>query len=482
MSVEKAAKAGAWSALDIVLRQGVGFGVSIVLARLLAPEDFGLMAMLSLFSSLSIALVQGGLTLALVQRQNTTHEEESTVFWCNLIAAVLFALVIVAIAPAVARFYGYPALRGLMLVAAAQVVISSIGAVHSAILTRNLQFDRLAATGVISALLSGAAGIAAAIAGWGVWALAVQLLVLAAFSNAALWLVSDWRPMPSFRLRSIGDLYRFGLGISLSSTLEVLYSQGFALLVGKLHGAYDLGLFNRAMSTQALPGTIFSAIISRVSLPLFSARKDEPEALQRGLRMALSLAMFLSLPVVAGLAILSDLILLCLFGEQWVPAARILTILALAGALLPFHVLNLQLLLALGRAGEFLHIEIKKKVVGVALVVAGSIFGIEGLAYALALGNIPVLMLNSAPTKRLIGYGTSAQLRDTTGVISAAAFMSVVVYGASLYVDLQPWAQLGFLTILGAMAYLGFCMVFRLRGFREAYELGKGLVPWNAFK
>jgi O-antigen/teichoic acid export membrane protein len=476
MSVEKAAKAGAWSALDTVLRQGVAFAVSIVLARLLAPQDFGLMALLALFSSLSLALVQGGFTLALIQRQTTTQEEESTVFWCNLVASFLFGAIIIAAAPAVADFYGYPVLRGLMFLIAGQVVASSLGAVHMALLTRNLRFDRLARSGIVSSVVSGAAGITAAIMGWGVWSLAVQILTMAIVNSAMLWIVSDWRPAFQVRLRAIADLYRFGLSISLSTVLEVVYTQGFAAIVGKLHGAHDLGLFNRASTTQALPGVIISEIISRVALPLFSARNSEAEALKRGFRMSLRLATLITFPAAAGLAILSDLVLLCLFGEQWVPAAKILTILAFAGCLMPFHVLNLQLLLAAGQSKQFLIIEIQKKTMGVAVVLVGSLFGVVGLAYAMVVGGVLSLLLNSAPAKRLVGHGLAAQIYDSKGAVAATAAMSLVVYSARGALTLSPWAELPLLVTLGAASYLAFGFGLRLASFTEALKTARLLV------
>lgn len=476
MSIAIAAKAGAWSALDIALRQGVGFAVSIVLARLLTPADFGLIAILSLFSSLSLALVQGGLSLALIRRQDTSLEEESAVFWCNLIAGFLFAAIMIPIGPALASFYDYPALAELMLIPAAQVIISGFGAVHLAILTRELRFDLLAIVGVLASILSGLGGISAALMGWGVWALGVQLLLAALINSLGIWFVSDWRPALRFRIVAITDLYRFGLGISASTTLEVLYSQGFALVIGKLHGASDLGLFNRAASTQALPGNIFLGIMSRVALPLFSARKDDRDALRRGLRMSLGLAMLFSLPVIAGLALLSDLILLCLFGSQWVPAARILTILSLAGALLPLHVLNLQLLLALGRSNEFLKIEIKKKVLGIGFVLVGSFYGIEGLAYAMAFVSVPTLLLNAAPTKRLLGYGAAAQLYDSRGVIAATVFMGLVVLGAKSMTSFDPLMELLLLVAIGAVSYLSFGFGLRLSTFNEAIETVRPLL------
>lgn len=476
MSVAKATSAGLWSAADIVLRQMVGFIASVILARLLAPEDFGLIALLGFFTSLSIVFVQGGLTLALVQRQDATAEQENAVFWTNLCAGMLFALILVAIAPVVARFYGYALMDPLMYVAAAQVVLSSLGAVQTALLTRNLQFQQLTKTGIASSLLSGVAGVAAAFAGWGVWALAVQILVQSAVASAALWWVSDWRPSWTVRFSSIRDLARFGVNISLSSILEVLYSNGFILVIGKFYGARDLGFLARATSIQALPTGIISQIIARIALPLFAARADDKDALLRGFRMAVEIAMLLSLPLMAGLAVLADLVILVLLGPQWTPAAQVLAIIAFGGALLPLQILNLQLLLAGGASRDFLRLEIRKKIVGTICYGTGCFFGIIGIAYASLVFAVFAFLINAEPTRKALGYGARQQILDLRGPIALTFAMGLAVFAFRHLVDLPPVPLLAACVAVGAAIYVGGGLAFRLAAFRQALTLAQAVI------
>lgn len=477
MSREKAARAGAWSALDIVLRQGVQFVVSIILARLLAPAAFGLIALLAFFTSLSITFVQGGLTQALVRHQDSTHEEESAVFWCNFAAALAFTAILVLLAPWLARFYEEPLLAPLILVAAAQIVLSSLGAVQTALLTRTLRFDQLTKTGIISSLLSGGAGVAAAVYGLGVWALAIQLLVMAGVSTLTLWWVSDWRPALRFRLSSISHLFRFGWYLSLSSVLEVVYSNGFALIIGKFYGVRDLGLLSRAHGIQILPTGIISTVISRTTLPLFAARIGDPEALRRALRASLRLAMFLSMPMLAGLSALSDLVVMTLFGPKWMDAAPLLRVLAVGGILLPLHVLNLQVLLAQGNSKLFLKLEIQKKLIGIACLTLGSVFGIIGFVYASVVFSGIAFALNARPTAASLAYGPLKQLWDLRGVSAATVFMIVVVLLLKPLMALPPAASLAVLVFAGASAYAAFGFVFRLEAFQEAVATTKLFVP-----
>jgi O-antigen/teichoic acid export membrane protein len=315
------------------------------------------------------------------------------------------------------------------------------------------------------------AAVVAAYFGLGVWALAIQLISSTVLTTVALWVISDWRPILHFKLSTIRPILSFGSWLSLSSTLEVLYSQGFALLVGKLHGVRELGFYSRAASTQQLPTNVLSSIIGRVALPLFAARSDDPEALRRGLSASLRLVMLINLPMMTGLALLPDLIIVVLFGEVWLPAARILAILAWGGLIFPMHVLNLQLLLAQGRSETYLKIELLKKAGGIIFVVIGSFYGIIGLALAQSLFSLVALAINVAPTARSIGYGLIAQLRDLLGLIGLTALMAVVVLLARHVVVAQPLPELLILTSIGAVTFFSAGLVFRVSALREGLDL-----------
>lgn len=476
MTVQKAAKAGAWSALDVVLRQAVNFIVLMVMARLLTPADFGIVALVSFFAGISIVFVQGGLSQALIQRQQTSREEESAVFWWNLGGSGLFAALLMLVSPAVARFYGHPVLQPLMMVAAAQILFAALGAVQTALLTRALRFDLLTISGAVASAASGAIGIAAALAGYGLWALAFQLASMALVSSLVLWMVCKWRPVLHMRFATIRELFGFGIYLSLSSALDVLYTQGFALIIGKLHGVADLGLYNRAYSTQALPSNILSSMVARTAFPLFATRSGDEAALRRGVRMANSLAMILTLPAMLGLAILSDLVIVSLFGEQWRPAAPILAILAIAGILVPVHVINLQVLLARAQSRRFFQLELIKKAGGLLFVVVGSWFGIVGLAWSIVLFSVVAVPINAWPVRASIGYGPSAQLWDLRGLLVPAAAMCALLIALKPMLAFSPPISLVILTAAGAFVYLGAGLVLRSSNFAEAREIGLSIM------
>jgi O-antigen/teichoic acid export membrane protein len=448
-----AVRAGAWSAIDILARQGVTFLVSVILARLLSPEDFGVIALLAFFTALSVAFVQGGLSIAIIQRQRTTSDEESAIFWWNLAGSILFGLVIVLAGPMLAAFFHQPVLRHLVIVAAAQLVFAAAGGVHTAILTKEMRFDLLTKASLFSSLASGAVAVAAALTGAGVWALALQIVSLAFFNTIALWFVIDWRPSLHFRFETIRELFGFGAWVSAGNILEVVYTNGFSLLIGKLHGVRALGFYNQAWATQLLPSSALSTIVSRVALPLLASNQDDPEAMKKNLRLAIRSVMLINLPAMIGLAVLSDLVVTVLFGPRWLPAAPILSILALGGILFPLHVINLQLVLARGQTATFVRIELTKKTVGIICIVVGSVFGIVGLAWSQVVYSVLGLLINTGPARRDLGYGPLRQLSDVAGIAGVTLLMAGAVYFVRGTLSTGPVVTLAVCTLSGAAFY-----------------------------
>jgi O-antigen/teichoic acid export membrane protein len=463
----QAGKAAFWSATDIIGRQAVTFIVSIVLARLLTPADFGAVAISTFFATFVMAAVQQSLSVAIIQRHGAADDEVSSIFWWNLIISALLALLLAAIGPSIATYFNIPVLGPLLVAAAVQIVLTGFGAVHVALLNRDLRFAEIAKAGIPATIVSGALGITLALLGAGVWAIAAQLVSAAGLTSAAMWIVSKWRPRRILRAAGLDDAVRFARWISLSACLEVLYGQGFALVLGKLYGPGDLGLYGRAANTQQVPASVISGVISRVALPLFSVRRDDPEALARGLLAANRMAMVIALPALVGLALTADVAIRVLFGPQWGQAAPALSILAWAGALYPLHANNLQALLASGRSNIFFRVEITKKLAGVILVIIGSFFGIMGLAWSQLLFSAIALLINARPSAHYFGCGLGRQISDLSGIIAATAIMATCVLILRTMTDLPPFFGLASATSVGLVTYALASLLLRVRAFKE---------------
>jgi teichuronic acid exporter len=474
MSSLIAGRATMWSALDVVIRQLTQFALAVVLARLLTPADFGAVAVLLVFSSVAQAFIMTGLTTPLVQ-QETSLDQQSTIFWCALGLGILFYVAMAALGPVFARFYGIAELRWLILSTAGIVVLLGFSGVPVALLTRAFRFRDIAFASIAGSLVSGLVGVALGFAGAGPWALAGSLLTFYVVSTIIVWRVSDWRPARVFRLKAVAPMLRFGSWLSLSGVLDVLYSQGFALVLGKFYGLRDLGLYTRANNLQTIPGTTINAIVGRVTLPFFSARGTDHDGLVRALLRTNRLTMLINLPIAVGLIVTANLTILVLFGPQWVEAAPVLTVLAAAGALLPLQVTNQQMLLARGKSGLYFRVEVAKKLIGIPLLIAGSFFGLMGLAWAQLLATTIGVSINLWPNGRDLGCGIGRQLADLASLIAASAVMGAVVLWLRSVTDLPPAPELLLLVSAGAATYLAAGMALRSEAMVDAAHLAVGL-------
>ena len=458
----KILSAGLWSGFDAGLRFGVQFAVSIVLARVLSPTDFGIFALTAVFIALSSVLVDGGFCSALVQRAEINRAEETAVFWYNGIAAVVLAGIIAGLAPVMARVFGHPVLEHLLYVSAIIVPINAMAAVPGSLMQRHLRFDTLAKSGLTASLLSGTLAVVLAMNGVGIWTFAWQALAHAVINVVLLWRLSGWRPQRDTSIGAARPLVRFGFFLSLSNLLEVAYQQGFALVIGKLYGARDLGYFNRGQNLQMLPANVLTLVITRVSLPVLSTKSD-PAELRRGVHLAQAVAMMGNLPLMGALVIMPDLIIDVLYGPKWLPAAPILRILAIGGILVPMNAVNLQLTLARGRSELYLKTEMVKKVIGILIVCLASIYGgVIGLAVSQVAFLCLSFAVNATVSGRFTGYSPLEQLWDLRGPALLTLAMMALIGVVKPFLEFSSLVNVAILSALGGVFFIGTALLLRV--------------------
>lgn len=470
----KARSAVLWSGLNLFARQGVGFVVTIILARLLVPEDFGTIAILSMFQGLAQLFINAGFSTALIQRQSTSLVDESTVFWFNTAAGVVITGCLCLLAPWLAGYFSLPVLRPLTTLMAVNVLISSTCTVHRTLLFRSLDFKTPTKIGVVATVVSGAVAVYMAWLDYGVWALAGRALASAVVGAALLWLCSAWRPLFVFRLDSFRRLFGFGGWLFASSVLDTVYRRGYTLLIGRFYGLYDLGIYGRAENTQQLPTSILTGVLSRVAFPLFSAIKDDGERLRRGVRVSVRSMMLITVPFTLGLAVLAEPFIAVIFGDVWLPAAPILQVLCAVGMLYPLQVINLKVLQAQGHANLFFRLEVVKKCAGAGLLVLGSLFGVMGIAWGRVASSVIALMINSYYTRVHLDYGMRAQFRDCLPSVLIGLVMSGVIALAVASGKFDGGLGLFAMTFLGAFVYVGGNVLVGSRAMREAVSLIRG--------
>jgi len=469
----KAFAAVLWSGGDIVLRQGMQFVATMVLARLLSPSDFGVVAMLALFIGVAYVLMDGGFSVALIQRRDISHLDESTVFWCNLGIGSLLTFLLFAAAPLIANFYDTPILVPLARTMSLSCLLASLGSIHGTLLTRKLDFKTQAKAGAIAALLSGTVAIVLALRGYGVWALVAQALVMAGAMSTLLWSFHPWRPSWVFSRSSLGRLFGFGGFHLASSLLEMAYAKLYTLLVGRLFGTRELGLYANADNTRLLPGNFLGGLVARVALPMFSEAAHDRALLRRGIQLSLRGMMLINAPVMLGMAALAEPAIAVLFGNQWLAAAPILRVLCIAGLLYPIHAINLHALMAQGHARLMFRLELLKKGIGVTLLVAGAYFGVMGVAWSQFAFSLLALALNTHYSAKLLGYGLAAQARDFLPPVVLALVMAAVVATLNYY---WPWdsyaaVRLGVLVCTGAAFFVAGAAMLRLEALRDVLLL-----------
>lgn len=466
----KCFSAAFWSALDLVCRQGIQFGVSVALARLLAPKEFGVIAMLLLFTALAGSFVEAGFCTALIQKKEVTEDDTSSVFYFNLTAGLIVALSLCGAAGWIAEFYQAPILRPLTELMALNLFLGAFGAVHRALLIKKLDFRTQMRISVVATALPGGLAVYLAWRGWGVWSLAWQTVLSTMVTTSLLWLWHPWRPVLRFRITALRSLFRFGSYMFYSGLLNTACSKMYTLLIGRLYSPADLGFYARADSTQQLPATLLSTVVDRVAFPVFSAVSGDDQLLRTGLSRAVTHLMLINLPVSLGMLAVARPLVMTLFGARWLPCVPYLQILCLAGALWPLHVINLSCLMAKGRSELFFRLEVCKKVVGIAALLVAASISTLAMAWSQVFTGFFCFFLNAHFTGVLLGYSPLRQLRDIAPAGLAAGVMLGAVVAISRLEIQTSTAQLSLQVLTGALVYGAVCHSAGITAFRQLRE------------
>lgn len=465
--IQRATHATWWSTIEISARYGVQFIVTIVLARLLPPVDFGLMAMLLVFISFAALLVEGGLGSALVQKQITSANDETSVFLVNLVMGFALAVLLWLLAPAIAGFYAQPLLVPMLYALLWLLPLGALVTVPNALLSQRLDFRGRAIAELVVSISSGLLALWLAWRGFGVWSLVWQALAGALLRAVLLWWISGWRPQGRFDKVAFAQLFRFGGWLLLANAMNVASLRLQSLLIGKWFDARTLGFYTMAQDTQQAPAQFMSALLNRVGLPMFAkVSKQQPEQLANTLRLALRLSMFVFAPCMLGIAVMAAPLVMTLYGPQWEEVAPILSILALAALFWPLHVLNLAALNALGRSDLVLRMEIFKALTSIPLVLMASFFSVLMVAWAVLVSGLVCVVINTWHSRRLLDCGLGTQLRDLLPGLLLTLATASMAWFAARWVD-QAWLSIVLAMLVAMVCYVAGAIVFRLQAWHD---------------
>lgn len=464
----KAISATFWSGIDTFARKGIQFGFSLVMARLLTPEDYGVFGVLTVFIAVCAAFIDSGFYKALVQRKEVSTEDLSSVFYFNIGISLLAAVLLCVAAPWIAAFYAMPVLTPLTRLLAANLFLGSFCSIQSVLLTRALDFRRQCMISLAAIVVSGVGAIILAWQGYGVWSLGIQSIVATATTVVLLWGASAWRPWWGFSLASIRSLFGFGGFVLLTTLVDTLFTRLNTLVIGKFYSAQDLGQYSRADGTSILPGDIISGILGRAAFPIFAAAQHDKEMLRAGLRKAITMVMMLNIPIMIGMAVTAKNLVLVLFGPQWLPCVPYLQILSIGGTMVPLHMLNLNVLLAQGHSNLNFRLELIKKSIAVVVLGSTCFISITAIAWGSAFTAIIWFWINAYYSGRLLGYGFMRQTRDLMPYIGVASLMAFASYLAIFLPLGNPLLVLTAQVVIGCAVYVTLCALFRLQAFVDA--------------
>ncbi|GLG06128.1 lipopolysaccharide biosynthesis protein [Sellimonas catena] len=461
--------------------QIVTFIVSIILARLLEPEAYGTISLITVFTTILQVFVDSGLGNALIQKKNTDDLDFSSVFYINIgFCLILYALIFIC-APFIANFYDDQSLIALIRVLSLTVIISGVKNVQQAYVSKHLMFKKFFYSSLSGTIGAAIIGIILAFYGAGVWALVAQQVLNVLVNTIVLWCTVKWRPQKRFSIQRVKGLFSFGWKLLVSSLIDTVYTNIRQLIIGKMYSSSDLAFYNQG---RQFPNVIVSNIntsIDSVLLPVLSTEQDSRETLKIMTRRAITMSTYIMAPLMMGLAFTAPAVVELVLTEKWLPCVPYLRIFCITFMFYPLHTANLNAIKAMGRSDLYLRLEIIKKVIGMILLLSTMWFGVMAMAYSLLVSSVTSQIVNTWPNKALLNYSYLEQLKDIIPSIGLAVFMGICVSFIEL-LGVNALITLMLQVTLGVIIYIVGSKIMKIEAFDYLWEIIKKFVPKCGYK
>lgn len=444
----KTVKGVGWSFIDNLSSSGIAFLVGLVLARLLTPSEYGIMAILTIFIAVSNSIVDSGFSNALIRKTDARRVDYNTVFLFNLLVSGLLYVVLFFAAPSISRFFKEPLLVEVMRVIGWVLVINALAIIPRTLFVKEVNFKTQTKVSLIASISSGVIGIGMALAGLGVWSLVGQQLSRQLLNTLFLWIYCTWRPTWEFSIQSFKELFGFGSKLLLSGLLDTVFKEIHSLVIGRCYTSAQLGQYTRANQFNQIFSSNLTTVIQRVSYPVLSSIQDESERLGEAYRKVIKSTMLISFACMLGLAAVARPLILILIGEKWLPAVGFLQIICFSGMFYPLHAINLNILQVKGRSDLFLRLEIIKKIIAVGPLVLGVLYSIEYMLWGSVCTSLIAYFLNSYYSAGLIDYPTKEQIKDILPTFLVSFVTAAAMWSLTL-LSLSNWLLLPLQCLLG---------------------------------
>lgn len=457
---QKTVKGVGWSFADNIANQGITFLVGLVLARLITPEEYGLIGIILIFVAVFDSIVNCGFSNALIRKNDADDMDYNTVFFVNMVLSIVLFIAFFFSAGLIADFFSQPLLEPLTQVMGSIIIIHAFAIIQRTILIKRIDFKTQTKASVISSVTSGIIGIAMAFYGYGVWSLVGQQLSRALLNTIFLWIYSHWWPKLQFSWNSFRELFDFGWKLLVSSLIDTVWREIYQVVIGKCYAPATLGQYTRAHQFGSIFSSNLAAVIQRVSYPVLSNLQDDKQRMKEGYRRVIKVTMLVTFVLMLGLAAISKPMIQVLVGDQWLVAADFLPIICLQMMLYPLHSLNLNMLQVQGRSDLFLKLEIIKKCVAVIPITLGIFIGIYWMIWGSVFTGIFAYYLNSYYSGKFLDYNIWTQIKDILPSFGIAVIMSIATYSISL-LSLSPFIILPIQIVAGAGITIALCEHFK---------------------
>jgi len=461
-----------WRILETGGTHMIQLVIGIVLARLILPEQFAAIAMLSIFLAVAGIFINSGFSTALMRKNDRTQVDCSTVFYFNIAISLLSYLILYFAAPYVAIFYNIPELKPILRVSAISLIIGSTAGVHRTLFSARMDFKSLAKYNIAALIISGVVGVFMAYKGFQVWALVAQAIVSTAVNTFFIWTGSTWRPTLQFSWVSLKEFFGFGSKLLASGLLDTVYTNMYSVVIGKFFPPSDLAFYNRAAGLKNMTSSTPTSVLQSVTFPALCKLQDSDETLRSAYRRMLRVSAFVIFPLCLGLGSVSFPLINVLYTDVWIYAATLLQIIVFAGMWYPIHAINLNLLQVKGRSDLFFRLEVIKKILGVAMLCITVPIGLEAMCYGNIVNSIIALVINTHYTGKLLDLGFFTQMKD----ILPSLMLSLVMYVACKLLSTMMGNGILSLAVsvaAGVIIYLGGAILFHFTEFKELKNLRK---------
>lgn len=469
---DKTVKGTFWSAADAFLGYGVTFLVGLVLARLLTPTEYGLIGIVTIFTSVLTGVVDSGFSSSLIRKKEVSNDDYNTMFITNMAMSILLFFLLFISAPVIANFFERQELTPLVRVMGLILIVQALSLVQYTRLTKRIDFKTKTKASLIAGVISGCVGIGMAFLGFGVWSLVGQKLSEKSIYTICLWFYNKWVPRMQLSKESFVYMWGFGWKLMVSDLLDRTWRDLYQVVVAKFYSPATLGQYSRAKEYGALFSAHFSGIIQRVTYPVLAEVQDDKVRLVAGYRRVIKLTMFLTAVFMFSLGAVSEPLIYCLIGPQWHEASTYLPLICISLSFYPLHAINLNMLKVQGRSDIFLYLEIVKKVISIFPLCLGIFINIYWMLIGSIITGIINYFLNSYYTGKKLGYSSWMQLRDISTSYGIAMTIALSVFFLK-YLPMSYWVILPIQIFIGVIVFFILCNSFKIQEYKEAKEIVK---------